>query len=139
MGAGNRYTLEENRDFLAYQFDVSCDCWQDETYDCDCAECEIDFLREIIMQLPIVKKYGFDDSRMNAYYGDSYLINLEYNHNGDAIVIGFSYQDQYSENNLLAYNYERSYNKLIKHINKSLPLFVGHGYTRSNYAVNEIK
>lgn len=138
MGAGNRYTLEENNEILAYQFDISCDCWEREEYDCDCAECQIDYLRDTIMSLPIVKQYGFDDTRMNAYYGESYMVNLEVSHNGDTVVIGFSYRDQYTENNLIKYNYERSYMKLIKHINKFTSLSVGHGWTSSNYAVGEI-
>lgn len=139
MGAGNRYTLKENNDVLAFQLDVSCDCWEKGVYDCKCQECELDNLRRIIMKLPLVKKYGFDESRMRAYYGDSYSIELYSNHNGDSIVIDFSYQDQYEENNLLRYNYERSYNKLIRHVNKYLPLFVGHGWTRTLYNVKNSK
>jgi hypothetical protein len=138
MGAGNRYTLEENNNVLAYQLDVSCDCFGDENYECDCKECQLDYLKEVLLELPIIAKYGLTDNRYQAYYGDSFIVDLKENYHGDAIVIDFLYQES-NPDNLTIFNYERSYNKLIKHINKRFPLFVGLGYTRSNYEAGEIK
>lgn len=139
MGAGNRYTLSENRDVLAFQLDVSCDCWEENIYDCDCKECQLDYLKEIIFKLPLAKKYGMNDARDSFYYGEMFTITLENNYSGDAIVIGFELQNDFEQYGLQLHNCERTYMKVIKHINKYLPLFVGHGYTSSHYEINEIK
>lgn len=138
MGAGNRYTLEENREILAYQFDISCDCWEHDIYECDCRESELDTLTDVILELPLTKRYGLTDDRRGIYYGEMFEVRLLDNYHGDAIVIDLIYQNDFEQYGLQQYNYERVYNKIIKHINKTLPLFVGHGYSRSNYSINEI-
>lgn len=138
MGAGNRYTLEEDNNILAYQFDVSCDCWENDITECDCQDFQLETLKETILELPLTKRYGLTDDRMGIYYGEMYVIRLSSNYHGDAIVIDLEYQNDFEHYGLQQSNYEKVYNKIIKHINKSLPLFIGHGWTSSHYEVGEI-
>ena len=137
MGAGNRYTLEENNSILAAQFDISCDCHMEDIFDCECGELMRDHLIDVIRELPLAKKYGMTDDRNSFYYGECYMIDLKSNYYGDAIVIDLSYQRVEYES-LQIHNYEKVYNRIIKHINKQLPLFFGHGYTRSMHKPNEL-
>lgn len=136
MGAGNRYTLTENSDVLAYQLDVSCDCGPDDY--CDCMQCERENLIEHVLQLPLCKKYGLTDSRDAIYYGEFYRITFETNYHGDAIVIGLEFENCYENSTLHGINYVKCYNKIARHINKAFPLFVGHGWTRSLIEINEL-
>lgn len=138
MGAGNRYTLDEDQSVLACQFDVSCDCWEHDIDHCDCAQSQLDVLISVILELPLTKRYGLTDDRRGVYYGEMYEIRLLDNYHGDAIVIDLIYQGDFEQYGLQEYNYERVYSKIVRHINKQLPLFVGHGYTSSTYEINQL-
>ncbi|EGR4213942.1 hypothetical protein DDN60_15510 [Vibrio cholerae] len=136
MGAGNRYTLTESHG-LAYQLQCGCDCFEDDIFDCDCHEHQFNHLIDTIFELPLAKKYGMTDDRQSFYYGEMYMINLNTSHHGD-IVVNLSYQRGFEQEGLQEANYEKVYLKIVKHINKSLPLFQGFGYTSAHYAIGEI-
>lgn len=138
MGAGNRFTLEEDRHELACQFDVSCDCHEMEIYDCDCYEDQKMFLIDTIMELPLARKYGLTDDRMSIYYGEMYMIDLYADHYGDRIVIDFSYQRDCETEGLQEYNYVKTYARICRHINKHTALILGHGYTHSEIGVGQL-
>jgi hypothetical protein len=136
MGAGNRYTLVEDSNTLAYQLDVSCDCGPDDY--CDCFDCERENLIGHVLQMPLCKKYGLTDSREEIYYGDFYRITFNPSYYGDAIVINLEFENCCENESLQRANYLRCYNKIIRHINKAYPLFVGYGWTRGNIEIGEL-
>ena len=138
MGAGNRYTLEENSSVLAAYVDTSCDCWEEEIHDCDCAEYQLQMLKGDIEELPLFDRYGWDDSRNSCYYGERYKIVIKHgNHN--ELVIDFEYQQDCEQVGLQEYHYEAAYHKVIRLLNKNMTLCVGHGYTHSEYKAGQYK
>ena len=143
MGAGCWYTLEEDRDIKAYWVDVEpCDTDEGEIFE-DYFENVLECLTETILELPICKKYGMVSSvnggyyKNKIYYGDSFIVSLDSTYHGDGIVINFEFQETeyYS---LQQANYEKSYRKLIKHINESFTLSIAtSGYTSAEIKINE--
>lgn len=137
MGAGNRYTLKEDGNELCCYVDTSCDCWEHDIYECDCYENQLDILKSIIETLPLFARYGWDDSRNSCYYGEMYKISLvSGNHN--EIVIDLEYQDDFEYYGLQQYNYVKTYARIVRHINKHIALYIGHGWTSSHYAIGEL-
>lgn len=132
MGAGCYYTLEENRDIKAYWLDLGLQEESDEfLYDDEMVD-----LKYIIEEMIKVDSFGADDW---SYYGDMYKIILEPTYYGDGIVINLEYQVvDHKLKGLQSYNYENVYRKIIKHINKFLPLRVATtGYTSVEMGINE--
>ena len=136
MGAGNRYALTENNNELAIYIDRSCDCWESEIYDCDCANFVRERLAQVIEKLPLVNRYGWDDSRNACYYGEFYKIVLESgNHNEIVVNLEFQETEYYG---LQGSNYLKTYAKIARHINNHMMVHVGHGWTSSTYKVGEL-
>lgn len=124
MGAGCYYTLPDNRQIKAYWLDVVID--DDEI--ADQYDYDKQYLIDVITELPlaVVAPSG------RLYYGKHYRIELDPTYNGDGILINLAidlpeYDQRYG---LTLANLERVYNRIIKHVNKSLPLRVASsGYT----------
>ncbi|MCP3921320.1 MAG: hypothetical protein GY714_01915 [Desulfobacterales bacterium] len=146
MGAGCYYTLEENRDIKAYWVNIQVEDEEGYGEDDDgwAFEFVLDQLKETILELPICAKYGLIPSNTGynnnkIYYGDMFIVSLDSTYYGDGILINFEFQDVDCEG-LQNHNYEISYNKLIKHINKSFELSIAtSGYTSATLAVDTIK
>jgi hypothetical protein len=136
MGAGCYYTLPQNRDIKAYWLDIG---FAENEDDQDYYDCEIDNLISLIKQLPLVF-LGNDD---RIYYGQHYEIKLESNYNGDGIVINLLIDDRDLNSQvypLVLSNLSRVYRRIIRHINKSVPLRIAtSGYTSALLAIGEIK
>lgn len=140
MGVGNRYTLQENNQLLAYTLLIDFDDTNDHS---DVYQWNLDCLIEHIATLPICAKYGLVPSINGydnaVYYGDQFIVELSSNYYGDGIVIDFKYQSDFEHEGLLIGNYEKCYHKLIKHINQCFELVQGHGWTHTTYQINTIQ
>ena len=117
--------------------DISCDCWEDDNYDCECRDYQIDAIMGNIAELKQCKPYGFTDDRQSLYYGESFKVVTYQDHSGDYLVIDFEYA-KYDVTALDEINYERAYNNLCRNINKLYPVSIGHGWTSSQYAINQL-
>ena len=120
MGAGCYYTLPDNRQIKAYWLDVASDESDPDEF-AHAVQCERDYLQELIAELPLAGVYGGA-----LYYGKHYRIDLEPTYNGDGILINLAvdlpdYDHRYP---LTLANLERVYMRIVKHINKKLPLRV---------------
>jgi len=145
MGAGNHYTLKEDRSILAIQVDTSIDMDDEDdqelasSYAAELAEEEKLMLIDHLLQLPICQKFGLGREADTVYCGDFYLIRLMPNYHGDAIVIDLEYRDvEPSLAGLQQHNYAATYARLARHVNKYTPVFVGHGYTSTEYRIGEL-
>lgn len=149
MGAGNRYTLAEDRETLAlyiptdelgYTDELNPEDFDQESYDFQ-YDCLIHFLDETFMRMKIVQKYGrCQDSNGYTnqwYYGDSYLISLESGNHGE-IVINFEYQNS-DPSALVVHNYIKAYHKLCRYVNKFIKLYEGYGYTHGVYEIGQLE
>jgi hypothetical protein len=133
MGAGCNYTLDENNDIRAYWIDIACDCYEQDQ-ECVCFQDTIDNLKYELLELKQLAKHGQVPSNNGYenkfYYLDSYIVSLESTYNGDGVLIQFLLQDDSDNYGLKMHNYENSYLKVIKHINKYYPLRIAtSGYT----------
>ena len=135
MGAGCYYTLPDNRDILAYWLDVPASD-EDEDYS-DNFECELDYLKEVLLSLPLCHEYNGQ-----LYYGKQFKIDLDSTYYGDGILINlvidmYDWSEKY---NFVLSNLDKVYHRIIKHVNKSLPLKRAAGaWCSANFAVVEIK
>lgn len=137
MGAGCYYTLPDNRDVLAYWLAVDFDEELDEYENSDNYACDLEYLKELLLQLPLCHEYNGQ-----LYYGKHFKIDLDSTYHGDGILINlivdlYDYNEKY---NFVVSNLERVYNRIIKHINKSLPLKRAAGaWCSAQFAIGEIK
>lgn len=126
MGAGCFYTLPDDRSIRAYWLDIG---FAEDDDQSDLFNCELENLREVIKGLPLAW-FGNDD---RIYYGQHYEIKLESNYNGDGIVINLAIDDRDLCSRiypLVLSNLARVYARIIRHINKALPLRIAtSGYT----------
>lgn len=131
MGAGNRYMLNQCDETHA----LFIADWQD---DCEGIDREqYDFLirsiKECLLELPLVEEGSHCGC---LYYGDSYEFIFEFGNHGE-IVINFDYM--WSEpTGLHTYNYARSYNKAMRHLNKTFELSIGFGWMSGHYEKGEL-
>jgi hypothetical protein len=137
MGAGCYYTLPDSRDVLAYWLAIEFDESLDEFENSDNFECELEYLKNILLDLPLCGQFNG-----KLYYGKNFKIDLDSTYHGDGILINLiidlpEYNEKY---NFVASNLERVYNRIIKHVNKSLPLKRAAGaWCSAQYAIGEIK
>jgi hypothetical protein len=135
MGAGCYYTLPDNRDILAYWLDVPASD-EDEDYS-DNFECELDYLKEVLLSLPLCHEYNGQ-----LYYGKQFKIDLDSTYYGDGILINlvidlYDWSEKY---NFVLSNLDKVYHRIIKHVNKSLPLKRAAGsWCSAEYGIGEIK
>jgi hypothetical protein len=136
MGAGCYYTLPDNRDVLAYWLDIGYE-FEGQEDNSDYFDCELDNLESVLLELPLCSKYNGQ-----LYYGKQFKIDLDSTYNGDGILINlivdlYDYDKKY---NFVVSNLEKVYNRIIKHVNKSLPLRRAAGaWCSAQFAIGEIK
>lgn len=111
MGAGCRYTLPGNREIKAYWLEIDPEQWS----------CELENLEDLLRELPLY----FRGNCGRHYYGQHYELTFESTYNGDGILIylGIDERDLNPQTYALtAYNLDRVYYRIIRHLNKYLPL-----------------
>lgn len=136
MGVGCYYTLPDSRDVLAYWLDVppADEESEDNSFSFDC---DLDYLKEILLTLPLCHEYNGQ-----LYYGKQFKIDLDSTHYGDGILINlvidlYDYDPKY---NFVLSQLEKVYHRIIKHVNKSLPLKRAAGaWCSASYNIGEIK
>ena len=140
MGAGCYYTLPDSRDMLAYWVSLELDQTEEDRDEFDSEfyhEIMMEDLTSLLLELPLCKEYNGV-----LYYGDNFTIELPSTYYGDGILINLvmrlpDYDEKY---NFVLSNLERVYKRIIKHVNKSLPLRRAAGaWCSASYAIGEIK
>jgi len=137
MGAGCFYTLPDSRDVLAYWLSVDYDASLDEFENSDNFDCEVQYLKDVLKQLPLCEEYN-----NTLFYGKHFKINLDSTYNGDGILINLvlDLPDYDHSFNFVLSNLGKVYNRIIKHVNKSLPLRRAAGaWCSVQYGIGEIK
>lgn len=135
MGAGCYYTLPDSRDVLAYWLDVPQP--EDGEDFSDNFDCELEYIKDCLLQLPLCTEYNGQ-----LYYGDSFKIELDSTYYGDGILINLvidkpDYNEKYY---FILSMLERVYLKIIKHLNKVMPLKRAAGaWCSASYGIGEIK
>ncbi len=131
MGAGNRYRLLDDPNIGALYVPGNCFCKEG----CTCWEDTRDNLLECILKHPTVARYGLRDDRRSAYYGELFIVKLECGYYNE-IIIQLEH-DCYYPDAMHKLNYEKCYHSLIKHINKEFVVYLGHGYTSTEFKIGE--
>lgn len=111
MGAGCYYTLPDNRDIKAYWIEIDPEEYQ----------FELENLEGFFRELPLY----FRGNCGRHYYGNHYELTFESTYNGDGILIYLGIDDRDLNSQiypLVEYNLDRVYRRIMRHLNKYLPL-----------------
>ena len=136
MGAGCNYTLHDDDSSPAYWLDVG---YADEDdFDNFNYSDQLAYLREVIQDIPTRAQGGItveDDTTL--MYGFNYNVLLKSTHEGDGILIDL---ELISAEPIAETNYQKTYDYIIKQVNKALPLrFATSAWTSGLCKVGELQ